>query len=166
MKRLASLLAIVVAVASLSACSSQRAGGTPTGMATALTAASADHLVTRETPWAKDTIQDPATVITTAGNTSLPWLFVSRSTDDRSLRLVWVAGGGCTTFDGVLIKETASTVTITVSGTTDWRAKACAANLLTGGGTVSLASPLGNRTLWHAPVNEAWVAPGRVLSGE
>jgi len=167
MKRLTALSTILTVVVVLAGCFGTTSGGTPTGRATALSAPSADHQVTIAAPsWAEETIRDPAPVVTQAGDTSLPWKFVSLSPDGRVIQLVWVAGdGSCTHLDGILVEETAATVTVTAGATTDWSQKACPAMAKVGAGTLTLSAPLGYRTLWHAPVSELWDVVARVLDG-
>jgi hypothetical protein len=144
------------------------AGCTSSGAVTVPTAADAsavtDPKVVASAPvGAEGSIQEAVPVTTTAGNTSMPWKFVELSPDGRKIQVVYVAGGGCTTFVGFVVTETSTAVTLAASGATDMTQKACAAYAKTGAGTVTLAEPLGTRALWHGPVSAQWVVVGRVL---
>jgi quinol monooxygenase YgiN len=115
--------------------------------------------------WAQCSIQEPIPVARKAGNTSLPWKFLAMPANGRKVQVFYVAGGGCTTFVGFVGIETSTAVTLTASGDTDLAQKACAADGKTGAGTVTLAGPLGVRTLWHGPVSGQWVSVARLLDG-
>lgn len=146
------------------------AGCTSNGPTIVPTAADAsamkDPKVAASAPgWAQGNIQQAVPVATTPGNTKLPWRFVSLSADGRKIQVVYVAGGGCTTFVGFVVTETSSSVTLTASGDTDFTQKECSAEARTGAGTVTLAEPLGSRALWHGPISDQWVVVVRVLGG-
>jgi predicted small lipoprotein YifL len=115
--------------------------------------------------WSQAGIQEAVPVTAAPGNTKLPWKFVALSADGRKIQVIYVAGGGCTTFVGFVVTETTSTVTLTATGDTDLTQKACAANAKTGAGTVTLDGPLASRALWHGPVSDQWVVVARVLEG-
>ena len=153
-------LAVLVGVAG---CTSYGPSPAPTA---ADISAVADPKVAASAPvWAQGGIQDAVPVTTTPGNTRLPWKFVALSADGRKVQIIYVAGGGCTTFVGFVVTETTSSVTLTASGDTDFTQKACAADAKTGAGTVTLAEPLASRALWHGPVSDQWVVVVRVLEG-
>lgn len=94
-----------------------------------------------------------------AGLTSEPWRLVAIDGRPRSLQIFYVVGGGCETPVGIRVHETRTSVTIEAVSRTDPNASACASLLKTGSGSVILKQPLGDRTLWHAPVAEEQAGP-------
>ncbi|MDM4763900.1 hypothetical protein QT381_12860 [Galbitalea sp. SE-J8] len=96
-------------------------------------------------------------VIDPATQSSAPWAVVSGSPDADTIAIGYVADGDfgdCGAHVGVAVVEDATSVTIAaVSAAAD---DSCTELLALGGGTVQLAAPLGDRTLFHAPLSAPW----------
>lgn len=92
------------------------------------------------------------------GLTSLPWGLVKIHSGAQDVDIAYIAGGGCTRWQGVEVIETATSVAIAaLARTTDPPANgACAADLRFGATTLRLTTPLGNRKLLHAEVDTSW----------
>jgi hypothetical protein len=103
--------------------------------------------------WSEDELNRPVVVAESPGDISLPWTFIALSADGKRIQVVYTAGDhGCVTFAGVLVSQTAESVTLTATGryTSTPPPSACPAMLLQGAGTVSLDAPLDGRDLIHA----------------
>ncbi len=164
MTRIRRALALMCALVCVSGCT-QSYGGTPRSLAPDTGAVADPTMVASSPAWAQASIQEPVPVVASPGNTHLPWRFVALSADGRRIQVVYVAGGGCTTFVGFVVTEMQAMVTLAATGATDLTQKACSAEAKVGAGSVTLAAPLGTRTLWHAPVSGDWVTVARVLDG-
>lgn len=92
----------------------------------------------------------------TKGLESTPWQAVKL--DGRDVTIRFVEGGGCSTFQGVRVAQTAKSVELWTVVQTDHAAQACAAYLATRATTIRLDLELGTGTLLHAPVSEDWRA--------
>ncbi len=154
-------LLLVAMVVLLSSCvSSGPVGASPAPTTTSAVAPqpSRDPLAGVSTPpWASATIGDPVPVASVPGDVSMHWVFISLSDDGRGVRIIYVGGDGwCFQSGGILITETALSVTITTTGTARKDATVCPASLKQRAGTVSLAAALGQRALIHAAVSERW----------
>ena len=88
------------------------------------------------------------------GATSLPWSLQAIAADGRDLTIVFPAS--CVTIAGAQVAETSADVTVTVWGVTG--SGACAASLTFQFATISLSTPLGSRTLLHAPPSKQWAS--------
>lgn len=90
----------------------------------------------------------------TNGLESTPWQAVG--VVERDITIRYVAGGGCSAFEGVRVVQAAASVEVWTAVRTDHGAQACAAYLAIGATTIHLAAPLGTRALLHAPVSDDW----------
>jgi hypothetical protein len=101
-----------------------------------------------------------------SGQTSMPWVLTALDGSRQSLQILYVAGNsGCTSPLGAYVLETATAVTIAAISHTDASQRSCAADLRTGRGAITLASPLGARQLVHAVVDPGWRPYAQVLAG-
>lgn len=101
-----------------------------------------------------------------SGQTSMPWVLTALDRSRQSLQILYIAGNsGCTAPLGAYVVETATTVTIAAISHTDASQHSCAADLRTGLGAITLASPLGTRQLVHAVVDPAWRSYANDLGG-
>lgn len=88
---------------------------------------------------------------------SVPWLYISTSTDGRTLTVQYIAAAGdCVAHRGFVVDETDASVELTVVDQRDTSKTACAADLIEQRATVTLNEPLSDRPLLHAPVASSW----------
>jgi hypothetical protein len=155
-RTLGPLFVALLAILLMAGCGSVGGAPSPSARATA-TVPTRDPLTVVSPPaWATGTIDGPAPMATTVDNTSLPWTFVSLSADGQKVRVLYTKGDGeCTTFTGFVVTETSSSVTLAATGNTNSQG-ACHSKLLVGAGTITLAAPLGQQDLMHAPVSWEW----------
>ena len=101
---------------------------------------------------------------------SVPWAVVASHPGSPSLFIGYVAGGlsaqACGTHVGVEVRETEDAVVIAALSTTSTKPDLCAASPKIEGGLVQLAAPLGERTLYHAPLGVTWASLPSPLSTE
>lgn len=134
------------------------APGAPSGSALAATPASADSATPAPSesarPGPTPTPVKRLTAAETKGSESTPWVLTARS--DDSIAISFVAGGGCSAWQGIRFEETRASVEIWTVVRTDHAAQACTASLGYGSATIHLQHSLGTRQLLHAPVSKAW----------
>lgn len=90
----------------------------------------------------------------TRGLESTPWQLLSE--DGRSLLIKYVAGGGCSSWKGVRVQETSTSVEIWTAVKTSTGPQACSDELRLGASRITLTTPLGSRSLLHAPISKSW----------
>jgi hypothetical protein len=109
----------------------------------------------------------PATTVDSGNKVvSMSWRLAQLSKDGRSIKIVFVAGGGCTSLLGISVTENVDSVLIASIGVEPSPIPTvapdgtpiggCTNELKIGDGIITLSAPLANRPLLHAPVNPEW----------
>lgn len=165
-RRSAAIAASLAAMVLLAGCASTSGGGTGGLTATPSTSPppgslpSVDPLVPDTNPSYQELQVKAATLVPASEDTgldSMPWKFLSRSPDQRSIQVAYIAGAGCESPVGFTVEHTRSTITVIAVSRPDTSAKMCADYLALGRASIPLPERLtGGVQLIHAPVAAAW----------
>jgi hypothetical protein len=110
------------------------------------------HIVAPVTVHSLSTTSTPPAVASGHKRVSAPWTYLGTRNGGKSIVIQFHAGG-CQSFSGVQVVPTASAVQVTVWESQPTHPRVCPQFVQVLNGSITLARPIGSRTLLHAPLS-------------